>query len=66
MKPFFWALSLVTISFTAYSQSQDYNVPYKHYEKYVLINQNGIPVLDNTYDDLKWISDKFFMGTTKI
>lgn len=48
------------------ASSQEYNVPYKHEGKYVLINQAGKQVLDNTYDELKWISDKFFMGTTKI
>jgi hypothetical protein len=48
------------------AMSQSYNVPYKHQNKFILINNNGVQVLDNQYDQIQWLSDKYLMGTNKI
>lgn len=64
MKLYVCGIAMMLSGYAA--SSQEYNVPYKHEGKYVLINQAGKQVLDNTYDELKWISGAFFIGTTQI
>lgn len=61
MKPFIYVLGLVVLSHTA--NSQEYNVPFKHQDRYVLINKNGTKVLDKSYDHLKWLEGAYFIGS---
>ena len=64
MKLYVCGIAMMLSGYTTFSQ--EFNVPYKQESKYVLINQSGKQVLDKTYDELKWISGTFFMGTTQI
>ena len=61
MKLYLYTIGLSFLNISAIAQ--EFNVPYKYNDKYILINQSGTQVLDNIYDELKWINGSMFIGS---